>query len=751
MCSQKPLGTFFILILLTLLSGNSDSAPVPARPALELQIGCPFDATVWSFAAHAPRLAVGTATGIQLWDTRTWELIRTISVPRSDPSQSPSALDLSLSPDGLLLAAATAEGNVEVWNAASGVPLRVIGVRASHLMFSPDCTEIVVSGPVAGAWRHGQTTFWNIQTGTQRLRLPEGSGEFAVSSDGRCLALANHASSLKDSAVTLWNTRTGKRMETLADGSGVFAPLSFSPSGRQIVTAGDDPNWKPPSGGPYSEAAYAHSLTLKIWNVGTHKRLRVLPGQSNQFSQGLQWSADGKRIVSSSWGVLVYRANGTRQRQITNMGRATLLSPDGITLYAAGKSGITVLDLRTSLQRTIARRFYGAADVEAALYSPDSRRLASGGSAGVRLWNAQTGAADKFLPFPYLNSLFFLPDSRSLVTSTLQQVKIWDTLTGSVRHTFTNGLPEKGETMSPSLPAFMEGINLLLSPDGKTLLRKPGGGLVRTADVLDADTGTKRAQLLRMEQPLYTAVFSPDSGLLANGNGNGVGQSPPDPPSITVWDLHTGDRLYDFPVTATLAGPAAFSADSRTLAVADWTQIGNGVRAEDIRSFVTLRDMATGQLRLRIAVGTDTVRSLLFSPDSRILAVNHAGQVEFYDTATGKPVGRISLPEENLIALAFSPDGTRIVTEGQNAPSLGQNLMQVWRVSDDRLLVTLIGLVVDSQPTRDWLAFTPDSYYAASAGAKQAIRFRVSGHLLAADQCPAMCRPDIVQRAMQAR
>ncbi len=674
-------------------------------------------------------------------------------MPRDDPNQSPSVLDLALSPDGKLLAAATANGTIEIWETASGAQRRVIRhAPSAHLSFTTDGAEIVGSGSGNFAdGQHGQTTFWNFQTGKRRLRLPTG-GDFALSSDGCRAAVVAYASTAAASKATLWDARTGRSLGTLADGSGVFGPLDFSPNGRQVVTVGEDPKWVPPSGSPFTEASYAHNLTLKIWDVAARKRLHVLPGQSNQFGQGLRWSSDGRHIVSIGRAVLVYSPAGRQERLITDMGWAALPSADAETLIAAGNSGVTSLDLRTGVRRTYRHAFLEAANVDSAAYARDGSLLATGEvNNSARLWNGDTGTASRVLPFDNLSKVFFLPDSRSLVTAGLQRIQIWDVPTGTIRRTFTNGLPEKVDTMSPDFARVMDGVYLLLSPDGKTLLRQPGNALARQAEVLDAVTGQTQATLQGMEQPLYTAIVSSDGTLLANQNGNGVGQVPPDPPSVTVWNLHSGRSLYNFPVTSPLPGPYAFSSDSKTLAVADYTEEWKDGRPAGVHSRIILHDMADGLPRLTIDVGQDQngVRALLFSPDNRLLAVSHADQVKFYETGTGKLTGVLALPQETLLALAFAPDGTRLVTEGQNFTGPSENLMRVWRVRDDRLLATLVGLAVNDHVTPDWLAFTPEGYYASSPGARRAVRFRVGDHLLSADSYPKRDRPDLLRKAMQ--
>jgi WD40 repeat protein len=745
MCRQN---SFLALTLLFVLS-TMCSASSSSRPTLVLQIGNPFEAASQSWAVHVLLLAVSESNGIEIWDTRTWELERTFSFRQYDPHAEPTSV-LALSPNGKILAAVPATANsaanseIDLWDTASGRLIRVIHASATRLLFTPDGSEIAESGlKSAEDWRSEQTSFWSVQTGKRRLSLAVG-GDLALSRDGQRLAVIGYANRPGLSYATLWNARTGRSLGSLSDSSGVLGPMSFSPDGKKIVTVGEDPNWKPPSGPQFGQASYAHNLTLKIWDVRTHKRLRILPGQGNQFTQGLQWSSDGKQIVSSSRTVLVYSAAGTLKRRITDFGWDSLLSADGETLMAAENLGVASLALRTGTRRFTAHRFFEAGYVETAAYSPNGSLLAtSGGGDDVRLWDTLSGKESRTLPASNLTQFFFLPSGQSLVTTTLQQIQIWNCRTGAVEQTF---------------PKIMAGFNPLLSPNGKLLLRKSSEAsepFAKTADVLDAATGQKLATLSSMEQPIYTARISPDSALLADGNGIGIGQSlSADPPKVTVWNLHSGHVLYNFPIKSSSPGPLAFSPDSKTLAVVDDSEQEKDGRPSEFVSNMFLYDMTTGQKKLTINIELRefsgviySPAGLIFSPDSKRLVISYDGKVKCFDAQDGKLLFILSRPQENLTGLAFSPDGTQIVTMAHGGSVHSSNLVQVWRVRDRRLLVTLIGLVVNDNPLRDWLAWTPEGYYAASSSARQAIRFQAGNQLLRADQCSQMYQPNLIRAA----
>src|SRR5262249_25582736 len=152
----------------------------------------------------------------------------------------------------------------------------------------------------------------------------------------------------------------------------------------------------------------------------------------------------------------------------------------------------------------------------------------------------------------------------------------------------------------------------------------------------DTATGKAGATLTDL-QTVVGVGFSPDGKTLASATWDA---------GVTLWDLPSAE------VRAVLKGHTdtierlRFSPDGNTLATAS----GDGT--------VKLRDVESGRLKQSLE-GSDSQRSVAYSPDGKKIAIGTAGDLRVVELATGKEVFTRK-GTNDVRSLDFSPDGRKL-------------------------------------------------------------------------------------------
>jgi WD40 repeat protein len=329
-------------------------------------------------------------------------------------------------------------------------------------------------------------------------------------------------------------------------------------------------------------------------------------------------------------------------------------------------------------------------------YSPNGRLLASAGGDGlIWVWAAATGKevrSFKGRPIGY-GSLVFTPDNKALTfLGEDLTVQTWEVATG---------------TKVRDLDGPPNGFQYLaVSPDGKLLALVTNDASVR---LWDAVTGKERSVLLSAPQAPNgnlrlqpgLAAFSADSRTLA------VGAIEANKMVVIFWDTATGAERgrWNGPQNTGLQA-LQFAPDGKTLLVRDG---GQNLR---------LIETATGKdLRQTTGRSPFGVFSDAFTPDGRLLVSANADQIHVEDVAKGKAVRDFPARHFGVTALAVSPDGKVLATGGVN------NLIRLWDLATGKERQPLGG----HDGAVYAVAGSPDGRTVASVGADQTVRLWEAG------------------------
>jgi WD40 repeat protein len=593
-------------------------------------------------------IAVIGNTGLMLLDSRTGKEVKRFNNPDLAGNTS-----LTYSPNGKTLAQVKVNsGGVQLLDAESGKVRGKVEVNRglfSSISFSADGQRLAV-GAVNLNGRIG-VTVWNADNCMKLHSLEvvqNNQAEVALSNDGKQLATWGQDSRSNTDiprTIQLWDTVTGNEFKRIVvEGNGVSA-VALSPNGKEMAVAD------------------GAGSTISIWDFGKGKVVHRLAARRNSGSL-LRYSPDGKVLAagSSEGAVQVWETPGYMRLGMAEVEDCRLLSvvflPEKKVL-ALGQSGNALRVWEAPSGRSVSPMEGHTSLITTLQFSPDGKKVLSGGTDGVRVWNAATGKTERhvllqdssdvlYTRLGNMTQLYVLsPDGRTVISTVpdMDNTRVLDLATEKERY-------------SLDVAFGRADVKVVFSTDGKVMAAATKVGNQDGIRVWNLAEGREAVTLSAKDGNLAAVALSAD-GTSVLAASNSLASSKPQTSEVTLWDTATAKERWTVTRDKQWTTQLALSPNGAWIAAVGPTS-------------VHLLDAATGaELRkFENADGMD-VDCLRFSPDGRTVAAGGAiqmgetqvGTVRLWETATAKLRLEFSGHRGHVTALAFSPDG-RVLASG---------------------------------------------------------------------------------------
>ncbi|MCY3833274.1 MAG: protein kinase [Chloroflexi bacterium] len=456
---------------------------------------------------------------IQVWDVASGENVLTIP-----PDGIGFVRDVEFSPDGATIAATTWSGalggTARFYDADTGEEIQRIYAHRdviANLEFSPD------GALLATASRDQSVKIWDIGKGVletsyvdlgDRVQDIEFSpdGEFLLIGLGEAGSFPDGSDSPADSSAYLWDLRNRAQAQVYTGHTNWIWGADISADGS-LFASGSGPLFGPDSV-PELDA------TARVWDAETGAELMRLVGHTNTVDS-VKFLPDGRHLLSASWDGTIRRwdlQDGDEIQQYTIPdARVYMIDilPNGAQFLSASQDAIIRLwDIESG---AVLREYEGhSAQVNSVHVSADGKLMASasGGwdsnrdDVTVRLWDVESG--EQLREFAghshFVNYAKLAPNNEFIISTSWDgTVRMWDVAGGQEIRQFVG---HAGNT-----------FGIAISEDSGALLTTSSDTTVRLWDIASGE------ELNRFEQHtdwIQEVHFSPDESFAVSAGQDNV-------------------------------------------------------------------------------------------------------------------------------------------------------------------------------------------------------------------------------------
>jgi WD40 repeat protein len=621
---------------------------------------------VWcSWSPDQTRLATAADDGqILIWDVATGRILQRM------PYKQQGAYQPKWSPDGKrLLGNSSSTYMASVWDVDSGRQLIKIYDGDLHPAvgaFSSDGAKVLLG---CGG---GRLAWWNVASGEIQAFGSGGSrSAFRLSADAslrRAVALNG------EGHAVVFDVETGKQLHTLPSGTETFRNVIISSQGHLAATHGQGPR-------------------VCLWDLETGQQ-KFEWQEAGNWIENLAFSEDGTRLVTTDsrmtviWDtrsgerIAMWQIDRSRRGQPERTARI-LASTDALwpTLWDLEK-GVPLRSLKPSV-----------ASVNALAAINQGNNLLVGDADGVIAnWDMQTGRlvrAWQASPNSIQQISVNQDGQRLVVSPTDEALSLW--------------APSSGEKIRDINGSRLSGAQVSLNPQGTRLMASQNQNEVV---VHDCETGEST--------PLCRGRFIRALGWSPAGDKCWVGSTFDH--LVTLWDAASLKPLGELKSPFESATSGAFSPDGTALLV------GYG----SSRMSQTILWDPTQKKPTRTFVGhREAVSAVCFRADGqRIATACEQGIVCIWSVADGRELARFQAHRLGITGIYWQPQDRWLATASHDGT------VGLWDPTSGQERCRLV--VIDQG--REWLILAPDGRYTGSPQALEKLNLHQQQQFLQSSQ-----------------